>query len=262
MEIMAITLPHIEDSSLTGYVPPKEEYIIFTDESHYEEKVREWGLSSTKEVKREFWYKDKTYQRLVTIKGYEEFGVTGQFNSLVVEFQDGNLTCIFPDFLKDMQSPNFGKETKGSPDEETVKPVRAKAAPAKTPSKEKTVNPASPSSKKEKTPKLELPEEKVHFTARVKQFALSYNHFKEENEEVVILEHVIIQQDEPIEAGIAWCSYSKTLKKFELSPGESLSFDGKIVAKTLPKGKDAEEEFILDVPAKYKINNPSKIVKD
>jgi hypothetical protein len=61
-------------------------------------------------VKKEFWYKDKTYQRLVTIKEYEEFGVSNTFNTLIIEFQDGHLSCIYPDYLKDMPSPNFGKE--------------------------------------------------------------------------------------------------------------------------------------------------------
>src|SRR6476620_7830058 len=74
--------------------------------------------------------------------------------------------------------------------------------------------------KKEKPIKLQLPEEKVHFTAIVKQLALTWNHFNEENDEVIVLENVIIQQNHPIEVGLAWCSHSKTLKKFELVPGE------------------------------------------
>lgn len=108
---------------------------------------------------------------------------------------------------------------------------------------------------------MELPAEKVHFTARVKQFALSWNHFNEANDEVIILEDLIIQKDESIEVGIGWCSHSKTLKKFELEPGESLEFDGKIVKKKLPKGKDCDEEFIIEEPVLYKVNNPSKIKK-
>lgn len=116
--------------------------------------------------------------------------------------------------------------------------------------------------KKEKATKLVLPEEKVHFTATVKQFALSWNHFNEDNDEVVVFENVRIEQAEPIEVGLAWGSHSKTLKKHELEPGQQLEFDGKIVKKSLPKGKDVEDEsMLLDVSVAYKINNPSKIAK-
>jgi len=109
---------------------------------------------------------------------------------------------------------------------------------------------------------LVLPEEKVHFTGKVKQFALSWNHFNEDNDEVVVFEDVKIEQDEPIEIGLAWGSHSKTLKKLELEPGQQLEFDGKIVKKSLPKGKDVEDEaLLLEVSVAYKINNPSKIVK-
>ncbi|MEH7385703.1 hypothetical protein V7147_09880, partial [Bacillus sp. JJ1521] len=94
---------------------------------------------------------------------------------------------------------------------------------------------------KEKAPKIELPLDKVHFTASVKQFALTWNHFNEENDEVVVLENVVIQQEGPIDIGLAWCSHSKTLKKLELEPGNNLEFDAKIVKKKLAKGKDVEE---------------------
>ncbi|MGJ7921056.1 hypothetical protein [Neobacillus sp. LXY-4] len=271
---MAIILPHIEDANTTHYIPPKGEYIQFIDEADYAEKIREWGLGGTKEVKKEFWYKERTHQRIITIKGYESYGITGEYNTVIIEFKDGHLSCIHPALLKEMQSSNYGKETivklEASTPEitesendneknmtnlndqlETVKPVSPVATKAK-PVKEK----------KEKAPKLVLPEEKVHFTAKVKQFALSWNHFNEENDEVVVLENVRIELDEPIDVGLAWCAHSKTLKKFELSPGEALEFDGKIVKKTLPKGKDVEDEALLingSVP--YKINNPSKLSK-
>jgi hypothetical protein len=113
-----------------------------------------------------------------------------------------------------------------------------------------------------KEPKLELPLDKVHFTANVKQFALVYNPFNEENDEVVVLDNVqIVHEETPLEIGLAWCSHSKTLKKFELEIGDSLEFDGKVAAKKLGKGKDVDEEFLVDVPVLYKVNNPSKIVK-
>ena len=86
----------------------------------------------------------------------------------------------------------------------------------------------------------------MHFTGTVKQFALTYNHFNEENDEVVVLENVQIIQEPAIELGLAWCSHSKTLKKFELAPGDQLEFDGKVAKKKLAKGKDVEEEFIVD----------------
>lgn len=265
---MAILLPHIEDSNSTHYIPPRGEFELFQDETHYAEKVREWGLSTTKEVKKEFWYKDKTKQRLVTIKGYESFGKGTEFNTLIIEFQDGNLSCIHPSYLKEMQSSSFGKESisldvtdspevivsESEPQTEAAPPV-SKAPPAKKETKQ-------PKEKKEKQAKLVLPEDKVHFTGRVKQFAMSWNHFNEENDEVVVLENVRIESEEPIDVGLAWCAHSKTLKKFELSPGETLEFDGKIVKKSLPKGKDVEEEELrLDVSVTYKINNPSKIEK-
>jgi hypothetical protein len=269
---MAILLPHIEDSQSTNYIPPKGDYEVFQNESHYAEKVKEWGLSSTKEVKKEFWFKDRTHQRLVTIVGYETFGATSEYNTLIIKFQDGNLSCIHPAYLKEMQSSSFGKESLIQSDgatpklevTETVPEMETKDAevvPANSPvSKESKPKPAK--EKKEKPAKLVLPEDKVHFTGRVKQFALSWNHFNEENDEVIVLENVKIDQEEPIEVGLAWCAHSKTMKKFELSLGEELEFDGKIVKKSLPKGKDVEDEtLLLEVSVAYRINNPSKIVK-
>lgn len=47
----------------------------------------------------------------MTIKGFETYGNTDEFNTLVIEFQDGKLTCIHPAFLKEMQSSSFGKES-------------------------------------------------------------------------------------------------------------------------------------------------------
>ncbi|WP_449540213.1 hypothetical protein [Ferdinandcohnia sp. Marseille-Q9671] len=260
---MANQLPHIEDSQSTVYFPPKGEYETFVDEAHYEEKIREWGLS----VKKEYWYKERTIQRLVTIKGYEVYGQTQEHHTIVLEFQDGNLTCIHPAYLKEMQSPSFGKsavsDTTTTPTkkkETTSKDPQEKSASKQEVKKVQAEN-TEKKPKKEKSPKIELPEDKVHFTANVKQFALTWNHFNEDNDEVVILENVVIQHENPIEIGLAWCSHSKTLKKLELQPGESLEFDGKIVKKKLAKGKDVEEEFIIEEPVQYKINNPSKLKK-
>jgi len=267
---MAVTLPHIEDSNNTTYFPPKGDFLLFENNEQYIEKLKEWGLSTNKDA---FWYKERTFQRLVTIKGYEVYGVTGEYNTIVLEFQDGNLTCIHPSYLKEMQSPNFEKANVTESEKEKDKnvPARAKESDSGSASKqaEQELTEKKPAGKKAvnktetkaKQAKLELPADKVHFTATVKQFALSWNNFNEENDEVVVLENVVIQQENPIEIGLAWCSHSKTLKKFELSPGENLEFDGKIVKKKLPKGKEAEEEFIVEEPVPYKINNPSKINK-
>lgn len=259
---MANTLPHIEESNKTTYLPPKGEFETFVDEAHYIEKIREWGLSQAKDVKKQFWYKEATYMRQVKIIGYEVYGKTTEYNTIVIEFEDGNLSCIHPAYLKEMQASSFTRtinsEAENSHTTEKVIPV------ASTSTEEKATKPAAPKAqkeKKEKPKKIELPEEKVHFTAQVKQFALSWNHFNEENDEVVVLENVIITDDNPTEIGLAWCSHSKTLKKLELSIGEQLEFDGKIVKKKLPSGKDVDEEFIITEAIPYKINNPSKIKK-
>ncbi len=260
---MAYTLPHVEDSAASTYLPPKGDYEIFVDEAHYEEKIREWGLS----VKKEYWYKERTHQRTVKIKGYEVYGKTQEHYTIVLEFEDGNLTCIHPAYLKEMQSPNF---TKAAISDSTIAPSKKRETASKvkaekptTPESMPTVKKEQPEkkTKKEKAPKIELPMDKVHFTASVKQFAQTWNHFNEDNDEVVVLENVVVQQEDPIEIGLAWCSHSKTLKKLELEPGNILEFDAKIVKKKLAKGKDVEEEFIIEDPVHYKINNPSKLKK-
>ncbi|MBY0120466.1 hypothetical protein [Bacillus sp. S/N-304-OC-R1] len=245
-------------------LPPKGEYETFTDDVHYSEKVREWGLSTTKEVKKQFLYKEKNLLYTVTVKGYEVYGKENDQNTIIIEFQDGSLTCIHPAYLKEMQASSFGK---GTFTEAAAAPAAASVAENKetdaTPVKrtEKVNEGNNKNEKKEKPVKLELPEDKVHFTAAVKQFAFSWNNFNEENDEVIVLEDVRIEQENPIDVGLSWCSHSKTLKKFELQPGDILEFDGKIVRKKLPKAKDAEEEFIVSEPVHYKINNPSKIKK-
>ncbi|MFP5113006.1 hypothetical protein ACSU64_11580 [Bacillaceae bacterium C204] len=275
---MIIQRPQLEQSGLTKYIPPKGDYETFRDVDHYKEKLKEWGLSSAREAKKEFWYKDRNYQRLVTIKGYETYGNAMDINTLVVEFQDGNLTCIHPAYLKEMQQSSFGKESLLTFDEKETAVIgdgegtavegkllaedTTETPPVKKETAPKAVKVKEPKPKKAKAPKLELPADKVHFTATVKQFALVYNPFNEENDEVVVLENVqVVSEENPLEIGLAWCSHSKTLKKFELAIGDSLEFDGKVAAKKLGKGKEVEEEFLVDVPVLYKVNNPSKIVK-
>lgn len=237
------------------YIEPQEDYIKITDDAQLAEKLKEWGLPVNK---RAFLYKDRKQQQPVTIVGYEEWGTELQGNTIIIQFEDGKESCIHPAYLKEMQAASFGKvyisEDSTSPAPAPVKEAEAKPKTAAVPAK----NASKPKAKAAEK-KLELPTDKVHFTATIKQFALSWNHFNEENDEVVVLENV--KMDE-LEIGLAWCSHSKTLKKFELQPGEELEFDGKIVKKKLPQGKDAEEEFIVKEAVPYKINNPSKIKKN
>lgn len=66
---------------------------------------------------------------------------------------------------------------------------------------------------------------------------MTYNPFNEENDEVVILENVQIVQEPPLELGFAWCSHSKTLKKFELVAGIYLNSMEKLQRKSCQKEK-------------------------
>jgi hypothetical protein len=270
---MVIQQSQLEQTDLTQYIPPKGDFESFRDVEHYKEKLKEWGLSSAKEAKKEFLYKDKNYQRLVSIKGFETYGKAADLNTIVIEFQNGNLSCIHPAYLKEMQQSSFGKESvskyeEKESEETEIETETGLASITKEPIKEiKQEIPSEskkdkvPKPKKEKKDKIELPVEKVHFIAEVKQFAMTYNPFNEENDEVVVLENVHIIQEPPIDLDYAWCSHSKTLKKFELAVGDKLEFDGKVAAKKVPKGKDVPKEFELEIAVRYKINNPSKIVK-
>ncbi|WP_139785621.1 hypothetical protein [Cytobacillus gottheilii] len=244
-------------SDQKAIVPPKGDYIQLDNPEEYAEKLKEWGLPASKS---EYWYKDRKQQYAVQIKGYEVYGEDHSGNTIVIEFEDGSLGCIHPAFLKEMQAGSFGKIYLSDAGE-AVPVKQEKTEPKSAPAKKTAPKKESKKEQKESPKKVVLPDDKVHFTAKVKQFALSWNHFNEENDEVVVLENVTIQQDENIEIGLAWCSHSKTLKKWELTPGDQLEFDGKIVKKKLPQGKDAEEEFLMEEAVPYKINNPSKIQK-
>lgn len=244
------------------YIPPKGEFEVFHDHEHYKQKVKEWGLSSAKE---EYFYKENDFQEYVSIKGYELYGNSGEFNTVVIEFNDGNQTCIHPAYLKEMQQSSFGKESmwqeSSHPEVEIPKAVDSGREITSELKKVASKKAETKSTKKEKLVKLELPTEKVHFSSIVNQFAMTYNSFTEENDEVVILKDVQIHDESPISIEYAWCSHSKTLKKLELALGDRLEFDGKITPKKLTKGKDVPEEFHFDVTVLYKINNPSKLVK-
>ena len=240
------------ETSLSNYihfVPPKGEFVTFENDGEYVAKGVEWKLFTERSVKKELLYKTNGQQVKVKLIGYEEYGNGAQ--TIVVQFEDGSLSCIHPAYLKEMQSSSFGKESltgeHAAIEEEgtnTGKQATTESRQAATVNKEK----AKAKAKKEPAkPKLALPEDKVHFTARVKEFTSKMNHFTGEEDEVILLQQVKVEGEHELEVGDAWCSYSKTLKKAELAEGDMLSFDGKIVEKKFNK------EIL------YKINNPSKM---
>ncbi|MEC0169838.1 prolipoprotein diacylglyceryl transferase [Paenibacillus graminis] len=103
--------------------------------------------------------------------------------------------------------------------------------------------------KSKKKPALVLPDEKLQMTATVKEFTTVPNHFSDNDDEVIIYEGVSVEGQE-LALEEVWSSHSATLKKLELSVGDILSFEAKVVTKKL-----------IQHPVKYKINNPSKIKK-
>lgn len=237
---------------LTNYVykiPPVGEFFTFENREEYIEKGIEWNLFTARSVKGDVWYKTSQYQGKVKLAGFQEY--SNGFNTIVIEFEDGSLSCIHPAYLKEMQSNSFGKELlsgaayeteiKGTND--TIEAIVEDIVPVKeSKSKEKK-------QKKEKKPKLALPEDKVHFFARIKEFTAKMNHFTGEEDEVILLENVQITGETELFIGEAWCAYSKTLKKLELEEQDQLEFEGKIVDKKFNK------EIL------YKVNNPSKLKK-
>ncbi|MDQ0219311.1 hypothetical protein ELQ35_14835 [Peribacillus cavernae] len=227
-------------------IPPKGEYLKFTDENEYMHKTKSWGLlsASARAPKKEFMYKRENTTYTVTIKGYE---TDGTHETAVVSFSNEALHCVHPAYLKEMQSASFGKESVLNSQEATSSGELPEAG---EPAQDKQLK-KKKKEPKEKTSKavLELPGEKVSFEAVVKEFATKYNHFNESEDEILILEHVKITGENPLEVGEAWCGYSNTLKKQELAIGNSITFDAKIV----------DKKFNKDI--RYKINNPSKIAK-
>ncbi|KQX48315.1 hypothetical protein [Paenibacillus sp. Root444D2] len=236
-------------------------YNTFEDESDQLEQCKEWGLLSEKAAKtKAFFYKGNGMNLPCGIVGFVDK------MTAVIEFDNKQLHCIHPSYLKEMQAANYSQRGAGTADSteaevlelETLQedaPVsvevnvevnadtnveEVKKAP-KEPKKEKA--------KKEKAPKLQLPEEKVKMIATVKEFTTVPNNFSDTEDEVVIYEAVSLTEPE-MEIGEAWSSHSATLKKLELEIGDKLSFECKIVAKKLSKH-----------PIPYKINNPAKLQK-
>lgn len=233
-------------------------YNTFDDEVELLEQCKEWGLLSEKASKtKAFFYKGNGMNMPCGIIGFVDK------MTAVIEFDNKQLHCIHPSYLKEMQAANYNQRGAAAAedslaaqdlelatvqeeaptnaastlDEQEVPEVKERKASTK----EKT--------KKEKAPKLQLPEEKVKMIATVKEFTTVPNNFSDNDDEVVIYEAVAITDPET-EIGTAWSSHSATLKKMELEIGDTITFECKIVAKKLSKH-----------PVPYKINNPAKMQK-
>ena len=239
----------METSSLNHihFVPPTGPFITFENEDDYMAKGIEWKLFTERTVKKELLYKTNGKQVKVKPVGYQEYG--NDMQTIVIEFEEGHLSCIHPAYLKEMQSSNFGKESFTG---ESVSISQATLKEDHQSVKEPVAVKKSKETKAKKEPaqpKLVLPDDKVHFTATVKEFTTKANHFTGEEDEVILLELVKVEGEQELEIGDAWCSFSKTLKNAEIEEGDELEFDGKIV----------EKKFNKDI--RYKINNPSKLTK-
>lgn len=234
------------------YYPPLGDYHNFDSEEEYAVKGRDWGLFG-KAPKKHFWHKNKKTQSQVAIKGYQ---VHKNLTVLIIEFEDGNRSSIHPSYLKEMQSSNFGKEVIPEEFTETVETVETAGIvdisdgmiEDQVTKKEKAA-PKKQNEKKETKEKIELPLDKVKFSARVKEFTTKPNPFSDNDDEILLLEEVIVVSEPPLVIGDAWCGYSNTLKAFGLEVGDSIAFEGKVVDKKFNK------EIL------YKVNNPSKLVK-
>ncbi|EIT86263.1 hypothetical protein A374_06676 [Fictibacillus macauensis ZFHKF-1] len=229
-------------SNLSFAIAPTA-FQAFDNEAQYEETGRAWGLFQ-KTPKHEFWYKTRTEKFQVTLEGYEEHD---GFLSAVVAFTDGTQTCIHPSYLKEMQSPSFGKEqlelteVTGESAGTEAKPAPVKKAPEKC-----TKKPAA-----SKQLVVSIPEDKCHWQATIAGFTTVPNPFSDDEDEIVLLKDVKLLGEDVVPYGEAWCSYSKTLKKHELQEEDVLTFDAKMVKKKLTNHEN-----------RLKINNPSKIKKN
>jgi len=242
-----------------------DSYIAFENEAEQIEKCKEWGLLSEKAAKsKAFFYRGNGLNLPCSIIGWVDK------MTAVIELGDQQ-HCIHPSYLKEMQASNYGQKSPAAADEtlelagtEPESPLAEAEGAEETAAAPDSAVQAQPvkavepdvkeapkaKAKKEKAPKLELPEEKVKMTATVQEFTTVPNHFSDNDDEVVIYEAVTFA-DTGIEVGTAWSSHSATLKKIDLQLGDRITFEGKIVAKKLTKH-----------PVPYKINNPAKIQKE
>ncbi|WP_159888531.1 hypothetical protein [Paenibacillus puerhi] len=245
-------------------------YQALEDEASLIEQCKQWGLLTEKAVKS----KTFLYKKNGAVLSCSVVGLVDSITA-VIEFEDQRRHCIHPSYLKEMQASGFVQRLSAEADEQAVPKAsdtpdapdsaaapaataqdipetldqRPSPAPSEPEQEEKPEEKPKSRAKKEKAPKLQLPEEKVGMTATVKAFVTVPNHFSDNDDEVVIYEAVTIT--EPVmELGEAWSSHSATLKKLELEIGDKLTFEGKLVAKKLTKH-----------PVPYKINNPAKIKK-
>jgi hypothetical protein len=239
-------------------------YNVFEDEAAQIAKCKDWGLLSEKASKtKAFYYKGNGMNVSCSIIGYVDN------MAAVIQFENKQLHCIHPSYLKEMQASSYGAkqaasadkaawESSGNPEDAepaAVAPASEEAQPAAVTAPETaaeeavTAEPPKSKAKKEKAQKLQLPEEKVKMTATVKEFTTVPNNFSDTEDEVIIYEAAAILEP-ALEVGAAWSSHSTTLKKLELEVGDTLTFECKIVAKKLTKH-----------PVPYKINNPSKLQK-
>lgn len=228
-------------------------YYAFENEAALIEKCKEWGLLSEKATKtKDFFYKGNGKNRACSIIGYVDN------MSAVIQFDNKQLHCIHPSYLKEMQASTYGQKLSAAaekpvePEVIVLETLQEEAPPIEVAKikEAKVEEPPKGKAKKEKAPKPQLPEEKVKMTATVKEFTTVPNHFSDDDDEVVIYEAVSILEPET-EIGTAWSSHSATIKKLELEIGDKITFEGKIVAKKLTKH-----------PVPYKINNPGKIQKE
>ncbi|MFC0215309.1 hypothetical protein ACFFK0_23220 [Paenibacillus chartarius] len=244
-----------------AFVIKPSTYIAFDDEEQLMDKCKDWGLLSEKAGKsKSYAYKGNGLNVPCRVIGYADD------MTAVIEFDNNQLHCIHPSYLKEMQAASFSQRLTASADEgdepeSAEAPKQAESVtsgnegePKKVSAPKAPKEPKEPKAKTEKTEKtarkkLELPEDKVKMTATVKEFTTVPNHFAEQDDEVVIYEDVTLV-DTDTAVGAAWSSYSATLKKLELAEGDKLSFEAKIVAKKLTRH-----------PVPYKINNPSKMTK-
>lgn len=238
-------------------------YNTFEDESEQLEQCKEWGLLSEKAAKtKAFFYKGNGMNLPCGIVGFVDK------MTAVIEFDNKQLHCIHPSYLKEMQAANYSQRGTGTADSTEAEVLELETlqvdAPANVEANVEAIvdasaeelevkkvpkEPKKEKAKKEKAPKLQLPEEKVKMIATVKEFTTVPNNFSDTEDEVIIYEAVSMIEPE-MEIGEAWSSHSATLKKLELEIGDKLSFECKIVAKKLSKH-----------PVPYKINNPAKLQK-
>jgi hypothetical protein len=237
---------------LYSFIIEPDTYNAFENEAAQIEKCKKWSLLSEKASKtKAFFYKGNGMNLACSIIGFVDK------MTAVIEFDNKQKHCIHPSYLKEMQASNYSQKLTAAA-EEWVEPegleldmLQQEAPPVEeaTIEEPKVQEPPKGKAKKEKPQKLQLPEEKVKMTATVKEFTTVPNNFSDNDDEVVIYEAVSITEPE-IEIGAAWSSHSTTLKKLQLNIGDTITFEGKIVAKKLTKH-----------PVAYKINNPAKLQK-